>query len=86
MTATATATATAINDAKFLYWTSIAIHIDNPCISRTQCMKNAIKELRVEKILRSFLRSKSQEIKKQYPEYSKAECIKASLSEWKKRN
>ncbi len=74
-----------INDAKFLYWTSIAIHLDNPQISRTQCMKNAIKELRVEKMLRSFLRSKSQEIKRNNPEYSKAECIKASLSEWKKR-
>jgi hypothetical protein len=48
-------------------------------------MKNAIKELRVEKMLRSFLRSKSQEIKRNNPEYSKAECIKASLCEWKKR-
>jgi hypothetical protein len=48
-------------------------------------MKNAIKELRVEKMLRSFLRSKSKEIKINNPKYSKAECIKASLSEWKKR-
>ena len=74
-----------MNDAKFLYWTSLAYHLDNPCISRTQCMKNAIKELRIEKMLRSFLRNKSKEIKKNNPEYSNSQCIKVSLDEWKKK-
>ena len=91
MTATATAAATSvaianINISNFLFWTSIANHIDNPTLTRAQCMKNALKELKVEQTLRSFIRNKSREIKKKYPEYTTAYCIKVSLSEWKKTN
>jgi hypothetical protein len=73
-----------INVSNFLYWESIAIRIDNPTLSRVQCMKNALKELKAEQMLRSFIRTKSHEIKKKYPEYTAAYCIKAALSEWKK--
>ena len=73
-----------INISNFLYWTSIANHIDNPSLTLVQCMKNALKELKVEQALRTFLRNKSREIKKKYPEYTTAYCIKISLSEWKK--
>ena len=73
-----------INISNFLYWESIAIRIDNPTLSRVQCMKNALKELKAEQMLRSFIRTKSREIKKKYPEYTAAYCIKAALSEWKK--
>jgi hypothetical protein len=95
MTATAASAASAataaiinINISNFLFWTSIANHIDNPNLSRAQCMKNALKELKelkVEHMLRSFIRNKSREIKKKYPEYTTAHCIKVSLSEWKKQ-
>ena len=83
MTATAVSTMN-INVSNFLFWTSIANHIDNPNLSRTQCMKNALKELKVEQMLRNFIRTKSREIKKKYPEYTIAYCIKVSLGEWKK--
>ena len=73
-----------INVHNFLRWTSIANRIDNPHISRSQCMKNAMKELVSEKILRSFIRTKYSEIKKQHPEYTRAECIKAAMNEWRK--
>jgi hypothetical protein len=73
-----------INISNFLFWTSIANHIDNPTLSRVQCMKKALKELKAEQTLRSFLRNKSHEIKKRNPEYTAAYCIKISLSEWKK--
>ena len=73
-----------INVRNFLRWTSIAIRIDNPCLSPTQCMRIAMKELATEKILRSFIRTKCSEIKKQHPEYTCVECMKASLNEWKK--
>jgi hypothetical protein len=36
-----------INISNFLFWTSIANHIDNPTLTRAQCMKNALKELKV---------------------------------------
>ena len=87
MTTAATSVAIAnINISNFLFWTSIANHIDNPSLTRAQCMKNAIKELKVEQALRSFLRNKSREIKKKYPEYTSAYCFKVSLSEWNKNN
>ena len=87
MTTAATSVAIAnINISNFLFWTSIANHIDNPSLTRAQCMKNAIKELKVEQALRSFLRNKSREIKKKYPEYTSAYCFKVSLSEWNKFN
>ena len=73
-----------INVHNFLRWTSIANRIDNPHISRSQCMKNAMKELVSEKMLRSFIRTKYSEIKKQHPEYTRAECMKATLDEWRK--
>jgi hypothetical protein len=83
-TASADTMSVYINVSNFLYWTSIAIRIENPTLSRVQCMKNALKELKAEQILRSFIRTKSREIKKKYPEYTAAYCIKAALSEWKK--
>jgi len=72
-----------INVHNFLRWTSIANRIDNPHLSRSQCMKNAMKELVSEKMLRSFIRTKYSEIKKQHPEYTRAECIKAAMNEWR---
>ena len=72
-----------INVHNFLHWTSIANRIDNPHLSRSQCMKNAMKELVSEKMLRSFIRTKYSEIKKQHPEYTRAECIKAAMNEWR---
>lgn len=79
-----TSVALNINVHNFLRWTSIANRIDNPHLSRSQCMKNAMKELVSEKILRSFIRTKYSEIKKQHPEYTRAECIKAAMNEWRK--
>jgi hypothetical protein len=72
-----------INVHNFLHWTSIANRIDNPHLSRSHCMKNAMKELVSEKMLRSFIRTKYSEIKKQHPEYTRAECIKAAMNEWR---
>jgi hypothetical protein len=85
-TATTAATITNLNISNFLFWTSIANHIDNPTLTRAQCMKNAIKELKVEQELRSFIRNKSREIKRKFPEYTTAYSIKVALSEWKKTN
>ena len=73
-----------INVSNFLYWTSIANHIENPKLSRTKCMLNAIKELKREQMFRSFIRNKSIEIKKINPEYTIAYCIKLSMVEWRK--
>jgi hypothetical protein len=78
-----TSVALNINVHNFLHWTSIANRIDNPHLSRSQCMKNAMKELVGEKMLRSFIRTKYSEIKKQHPEYTRAECIKAAMNEWR---
>jgi len=47
-------------------------------------MKNALKELKKEKMLRSFIRSKTCEIKNKYPYYTAAECVKLSMREWRK--
>lgn len=79
-----TSVALNINVHNFLRWTSIANRIDNPHLSRSQCMKNAMKELVSEKILRSFIRTKYSEIKKQHPEYTRSECIKVAMKEWRK--
>lgn len=72
-----------INVSNFLYWTSIANHIENPKLSRTKCMLNAIKELKREQMFRSFIRNKSIELKKMNPEYTSAYCIKLSMVEWR---
>jgi hypothetical protein len=79
-----TSVALNINVHNFLHWTSIANRIDNPHLSRSQCMKNAMKELVSEKMLRSFIRTKYSEIKKQHPEYTRSECIKVAMKEWRK--
>lgn len=79
-----TSVALNINVHNFLRWTSIANRIDNPHLSRSQCMKNAMKELVSEKMLRSFIRTKYSEIKKQHPEYTRSECIKVAMKEWRK--
>ena len=81
-----TSVALNINVLNFLRWTSIANRIDNPHLSRSQCMKNAMKELVSEKMLRSFIRAKYSEIKKQHPEYTRAECIKVAMNEWRNQN
>jgi hypothetical protein len=49
-------------------------------------MKNALKELKNEKMLRSFIRSKTREIKNKHPYYTAAECVKLSMREWIKMN
>lgn len=75
-----------INVRNFLKWTSVANRIDNPNLSHVQCMKNALKELKKEKMLRSFIRSKTREIKNKHPYYTAAECVKLSMREWRKMN
>ena len=62
------------------------IELTTPHLSKAQCMKNALNELKTEKMLRSFIRNKWREIKKNNPEYSTALCFKISLSEWQKFN
>jgi hypothetical protein len=47
-------------------------------------MKIALKMLKDDKKLRKFIRSKSTNIKKNNPDMSFAESIKAALGEWKK--
>ena len=73
-----------INVSNFLYWTSIANHIENPKHSHTKCMLIAFKELKRELMFRSFIRNKSIEFKKMNPEYTSAYCIKLSMVEWRK--
>lgn len=46
---------TTLNTRNFLKWTSIAINIENPTYSKSDCMKLAIKELQKEKKMRKYV-------------------------------
>jgi len=72
------------DDSYTLKMYSMNIYSNNPNLTRTECMKIALKMLKDDKKLRKFIRSKSTNIKKNNPDMSFAESIKAALGEWKK--
>ncbi len=74
---------TSINTRNFLKWTSVAVNIENPNLSKSNCMKIAIMELKKEKKLRNYIREKSTHIQKENPGITKADSIKQAMNEWK---
>lgn len=64
-------------------WTSIAVNIENPKLSKSDCMKMAIAELKKEKMLRNYIRMVSTHIQKENPGITKSASIKQAISEWK---
>ena len=76
--------ATAINTKNFLKWTSIAIQIDNPNITKSDSIKKAIKELQKEKKMRNYIRVQSIQYQKENPNITKKDSIKMAIADWKK--
>ena len=74
-----------INTNNFLKWTSVAVQIDNPTLSKSACMKIALKELQNEKKMRNYISINSIKIQKNNIGISKASSIKMALAEWKKK-
>jgi hypothetical protein len=74
-----------INTKNFLKWTSVAVQIDNPTLSKSACMKIALKELQNEKKMRNYISINSIKIQKNNIGISKASSIKMALAEWKKK-
>lgn len=74
---------TIINTSNFLKWTSIAIQIENPEYNKSDCMKLAIKELKIEKVKRNYIHMRSIKLQKENPDITKAASIKKALFEWK---
>lgn len=72
-----------INARNFLKWTSVAVSIENPNLTKSACMKIAIKELKKEKIMRNYIRTSSIKLQKENPTISKAASIKRAMAEWK---
>ena len=72
------------DDSYALKMYSTNIYNNNPGLTRTECMKIALRMLKEDKKLRKFIRSKSTNIKKNNPDMSCAESIRAALGEWKK--
>lgn len=64
-------------------WTSIAVNIENPQLSKSDCMKMAIAELKKEKMLRNYIRMVSTHIQKENPGITKSASIMQAISEWK---
>jgi hypothetical protein len=62
------------------------IHNENPNITRAECMKMALKKLRGDKQMRTYIHNKSTLIKKSNPELSYKQSIMSALNEWKKNN
>jgi len=77
---------TTINTRNFLKWTSIAIQIENPNITKSNSIKSAIKELQKEKGLRNYIRLYSLKYQKENPNISKKESIKEAIKSWKANN
>jgi hypothetical protein len=73
----------AIDTRNFLKWTSIAIQMENPEYSKSDCMKFAIIELKTEKLKRDFIRSRSIQIRKFNRCVTVSASIKMALAEWK---
>lgn len=71
------------NTRNFLKWTSIAVNIENPQLSKSDCMKMAIAELKKEKMLRNYIRMVSTHIQKENPGITKSASIMQAISEWK---
>jgi len=63
---------------------SIKIHNNEPNNTRAECMKIALKKLRNDKQMRTFIHNKSILIKKNNPELSYKQSIITALNEWKK--
>ena len=72
------------DDSYTLKMYSTNIYNKNPCLTRTECMKIALRMLKEDKKLRKFIHIKSTNIKKNNPDMSYAESIKSALGEWKK--
>ena len=72
-----------INMRNFLKWTSVAVSIENPNLTKSACMKIAIKELKKEKNMRNYIRASSIKLQKENPTISKAASIKNAMVEWK---
>jgi hypothetical protein len=76
--------ATTINTKNFLKWTSIAIQIDSPNLTKSSCMKIALKELQKEKKMRNYIRVQSIQYQKENPNITKKDSIKMAIADWKK--
>jgi len=74
----------AYDDSYTLKMYSTNIYNKNTGLTRTECMKIALKMLKKDKELRKFIHKISTNIKKSNPEMSFAESIRAALKEWKK--
>jgi hypothetical protein len=74
---------TSIDNRNFLKWTSIAIQMENPEYSKSECMKFAIAELKKEKLMRKYIRMVSIHIQKENPGITRAASIKQAMAEWK---
>lgn len=72
-----------LNESNFLNWTSKAIKIENPNFTKSKCMLLAIGELKKEKQMRKFIRTRSIIYQKDFPEMTKALSIKRAMLDWK---
>lgn len=72
------------DDRSTLKMYSVDIYNNNPHLTRSECMKIAIRMLKDDKKLRKFIHIKSTNIKNNNPNMSCAESIKEALKEWKK--
>ena len=72
-----------INMRNFLKWTSVAVSIENPNLTKSACMKIAIKELKKEKNMRNYIHVSSIKLQKENPTISKTASIKQAMAEWK---
>ena len=72
-----------INARNFLKWTSVAVSIENPNLTKSACMKIAIRELKKEKYMRNYIRMVSIRIQKENPNTTKAASIRQAMAEWK---
>lgn len=77
---------TTIDTRNFLKWTSIAIQIENPNITKSNSIKKAIKELQKEKKMRNYIRVYSLKYQKENPNISKKESIKEAIKALKTNN
>jgi hypothetical protein len=66
-----------------LKWTSIAVQIENPTITKSASIKLALKELQKEKNMRNYIRIRSIKIQNENPNISKKDSIFKSIKEWK---
>lgn len=60
-----------------------ALKIENPYLNKSSCMKIALKELKKEKDMRNYIRTRSIQMRKENSNITIASSIKIALSEWK---